>query len=121
MNRNVKTAIIVGCIAVALIVIVPLVIGAIGGWGFYGMMGPGMMGPRGGIPGLMWLIPLSWLIVLGLIVWAIIALVRGLSGQGAGPGGGDAAMETLKMRYASGEISKEEFEAKKKDLAEGTH
>lgn len=64
------------------------------------------------------------LIFWGLIIWAIIALVRGISGGGCcgmnhGSGNGqkgDNAMNILKERYAKGEISKEEFEKMKKDL-----
>lgn len=64
------------------------------------------------------------LIFWGLIIWAIIALVRGVSGGGCcgighGNGNGqktDNAMNILKERYAKGEISKEDFEKMKKDL-----
>ena len=41
-------------------------------------------------------------------------LMRG--GQHGSAPTGNAAMETLKMRYAKGEITKEEFEQIKKDL-----
>jgi len=61
----------------------------------------------------------------GLIIWAIIALIRGGFGRGrmCGHNSGDDAhrkdkspLEILKERYAKGEIDKKEFEDKKKDL-----
>ena len=57
----------------------------------------------------------------GLIVWAIIAGVRMLSGGHGhschGGSHGDDAMKTLRERYAKGEITKEQFDQMKKDLA----
>lgn len=60
----------------------------------------------------------------GLVIWAIIALVRG--GSGGGCCGShhenhkhnreDDALEILKKRYAKGEVSKEDFDKMKKDL-----
>lgn len=61
----------------------------------------------------------------GLIIWAIVAGVRMLSGH-HGPsccGGskghamGDGAETLLRERYAKGEITKEQFEQMKKDLS----
>jgi len=61
----------------------------------------------------------------GLIIWAIIAVIRGGLGKGhmCGHDHGDGAhgkdkspLEILKERYAKGEIEKKEFEDKKKDL-----
>jgi len=59
----------------------------------------------------------------GLVIWAIFALVRGVSGHGCCGGHNHGehkqsnnALEILKERYAKGEISKEEFESKIKDL-----
>lgn len=116
MNNNIKTALIIGGIIIAILVVLPLVLGAISGWpGYgYGMMGPGMMG-FGMMGGFM---PIVMILFWGLIIWGIVALVRGV----ALPGGtessrqADSALEILKRRYARGEISKEEFEEKKKDL-----
>ncbi|MGC1402255.1 MAG: SHOCT domain-containing protein, partial [Thermodesulfobacteriota bacterium] len=83
------------------------------GWG----MGPGMMG--WGNMG--WFGPIFMIIFWVLLVVLIVLLIRWLlsSGQGAnrGHGGGESALEILKKRYARGEIDKEEFEAKKKDLS----
>jgi len=64
------------------------------------------------------------LIFWGLIGWAIFALVRGGMGHGgccgshhSGHGNEKTPLDILKERYAKGEINKEEFEAKKKDLS----
>lgn len=68
----------------------------------YGMMGGGM-----------------W--ILGFIFWiliivGLILLIKYLWGGAGIRGGQESALEVLKKRYARGEISKEEFEEKKKDL-----
>jgi len=82
-------------------------------WGYgygYPMMGYGF-GWLGAIFGIVWAIILV-LIIVGIIRW-----VRG------GPYGHhrhffneNTALTILKERYARGEIDKEEFESKKKDL-----
>ncbi len=59
--------------------------------------------------------------ILGLIFWIllIIGLVLLIKYLWAGRGdkrGEESALEILKKKYARGEISKEEFEEKKKDL-----
>ncbi|HBR71274.1 MAG TPA: electron transporter RnfE [Candidatus Moranbacteria bacterium] len=70
----------------------------------------------------------GWIFMLlfwGLVIWGIFALVRGGMEHGCwgnhdhGEHRGDKnsnALEILKQRYAKGEINKEEFEMKKKDL-----
>ncbi len=117
MDKNVKTALIIGGIIVAALIIVPSVVGAVSGWqgGGWGMMGPGMMGGFGWG----WFMPVFGILFLGLIIWAVIALVRGVSQPGGSDSGSshpDSALEVLKKRYARGEIDKEEYEGKKKDL-----
>lgn len=118
MNKDVKTALIIGGIIVSVLIILPLVFGLIWGWhgGGWGMMGPGIMGGFGW----MWFMPIFFIIFWGLVIWGIVALVRGLSGSrgsDSAPPTADSALEVLKKRYARGDISKEEYEEKKKDLA----
>lgn len=58
-----------------------------------------------------WLtMPLFWGSIILLVVW----LVREASSHDTQHG--NKALEILKERYAKGEISKEEFDSKKKDL-----
>ncbi len=62
-----------------------------------------------------WMI-IVWVLIIALIVWGVIALVkRGSSAlytsQKHDP------MDTAKVRYASGEISKEEYEEIKRNLS----
>jgi putative membrane protein len=58
----------------------------------------------------LWML-LSWLLPVALIVAAIYVLAR--PGQGTRE---KTALDILKERYARGEIEKEEFEQKKRDL-----
>lgn len=73
-----------------------------GGWD-YG----NMMGWAGG--GIMMIV--FWALFIILIVW----IVREVSGKHSHLNS-STALDILKERYAKGEINKEEFETKKKDL-----
>jgi putative membrane protein len=59
--------------------------------------------------------------ILGLIFWilviiGVVLLIKYLW-EGSRARGEESALEILKKKYARGEISKEEFEEKKKDLS----
>ncbi len=117
MDKNVKTALIIGGVIVAVLIVLPLVFGLISGgqYGGWGMMGPWMMGGFGWG----WFMPIFMIIFWGLVIWGIVALVRGLSGSrgsDSAPPTADSALDILKRRYARGEINTAEFEEKKKDL-----
>ena len=58
------------------------------------------------------------ILFLVVIIIAVVWAIRYFTGQrqiGSTPGG-DSALDILKRRYANGEIDKQEFEQKKKDL-----
>jgi putative membrane protein len=62
-----------------------------------------------------WMIIL-WVVVVGLIVWGVVALAkRGTSTSDTSQK--HDPLDTAKERYAKGEISKEEFEEIKKNLS----
>ena len=117
MNKNTKLALIIGGTLLILAVILPMVLGAIFGWRGttlgWGMMGPGMMGFGWG-----WFMPIFMVVFWGLVVWGIIALVRGLGGCCVSSQRDDkeSALDILSKRYAKGEINREEFEVKKREL-----
>lgn len=69
-----------------------------GGWG----MGPGML--WGG---------LLWLVIIGLLVWAVIAFTSSSRRRTAD----DEPVEILKQRFARGEITEAEFEQARRRLA----
>ena len=73
----------------------------------YGWGAGSMIGWFGG--GVMMIV--FWVLFIALIVW----VVREVSGKNARSS--SQALDILKERYAKGEIDKEEFDSKKKDLS----
>jgi putative membrane protein len=61
--------------------------------------------------GMMAMMFLFW----ALVIFGLLVAIRWLVGRG-GSDKGDPAMRILRERYARGEINKEEFEARRKDL-----
>ncbi len=81
-----------------------------GGFGFGGMLFGGLM------------MLVFWVLVVGGVIWLVVTLARGgQAGIAAQPNAGRTApgqtpLDVLKMRYAQGDISKEQFEQLKRDL-----
>ena len=71
-------------------------------WGMWGAWGFGML--------------LMMLVFWGLIIVGLALGIRWLVSQGR-ESRSDTAMDILRQRYARGEINKEEFEARKRDLS----
>jgi putative membrane protein len=67
---------------------------------------------------LMMLMPLVWIVLLGVIVWVVVRLVRpGVGGQG-GTAHRETAQEILDRRYASGEIDADAYTEARARLAD---
>jgi putative membrane protein len=121
MSKGLKVAAIVGGVLVGILIILPLIWAGFSGWrgGGWGMMGPGwgMMGP--GMMGFGWgWMPLLIIVFWGLVIWGIVAAVRSSRhGCGHGASTNESALDVLKVRYARGEITKREYEEKKRDLS----
>lgn len=115
MNRNQSTTLIIGGVILAILVF--LILGFLLFWGFrgagFGMMGPGMMGGYGA----MFLVPIIIIVILGLIIWAALTAAQKSSvSNDATVNKTETPLDILKRRYAQGEIDKEEYETKKRDL-----
>ena len=117
---------IVGIVLV--VVLIVLLFGGVGmmGLGGFGMMGPGMMGGYGGYGGMMGgygfnpfgmiLSFVFWALIIGGGVLFVVWLARNAGRTTLGASSGDAPLDILKVRYAKGEITKEQFDAIKQDL-----
>ncbi len=121
MDKKLKIGLIIAGALLTILVISTLITGLASGWEScesemeeYGMMVPWMMGGFG----IGWLAPVVWIVIVGLIIWIVIALARGAGKSSqTGLGKQPSALEILQQRYARGEIGKEEFEQKRKDLS----
>ncbi len=87
-------------------------------WHGYGQgSGSGMMGWGYGMGWFgMILMALFWVAVIVGIILLIRWIFVSTGTRGRGTTSADSALEILKRRYARGEINKEEFDQKKKDL-----
>lgn len=56
-----------------------------------------------------------WILSWGLIIFGVVALVRGISGNSGGSSP-KSALDILEERYARGEIDREEFERMRREL-----
>jgi putative membrane protein len=96
------------------------------GWGMMGGWTSGMMhgwgfAPFGGIGMiLIWLVPVFF---LGLVILGIVGLVRGFTSGGGGKAGTHQRVETqpsareiLQVRYARGEIDREQYQTMIADI-----
>ena len=64
------------------------------------------------VGGLMWII---WILVIVAIIFVVTWFIRQPRPPVKGEGG-ESALEILRKRYARGEIDRDEFERRKKDL-----
>jgi putative membrane protein len=65
-----------------------------------------------GMSGMMGLMVLAWVLVIGAIVAGVWWVLRN-----ARPSPRHDALDILRERYARGEISREEYESRRRDLA----
>lgn len=79
------------------------------------MMPWGMFGWGAGAFGMVFML-LFWALLIAGVVLVVKWLVEQGRPGGAPAPGGESALEILKKRYARGEIDRDEFEAKKRDL-----
>lgn len=108
MKRNSKAALIVAAV-IALVVAMPLLMNQAHSeshWEDGHMMDFGGWG---------WLMMLMMIVFWGLIVWAVIWAIGAFTHSDGKRD--DSAVEFLRRRYAAGEISREEFEAKRGHLS----
>jgi putative membrane protein len=81
--------------------------GMMGGWGGYGGYGYGIFGM------------IIWVVILIAVVALVVWLVRSLAGPGMHhlpPPRRSSGLDVLEERYARGEINRDEYLQKKKDI-----
>ncbi len=118
-----NTGTILGVILV--VVLVVLLLGGAGmmGFGGFGMGGyggyGGMMGGYGGygfnpLGSILSLV--FWALIIGGVVLLVVWLARNAGRTSFGTSESESPLEILKARYAKGEVTKEQFDAIKRDL-----
>jgi putative membrane protein len=80
-----------------------------------------MMNGWGGMGGGGWLLAVLLIVLVAALIVGVVFLVRGLGGGVTGggmpqAGARESPQDVLKRRYAAGEIEREEYEQKLRDL-----
>ncbi len=121
--KNTGTALVVVLVVVLLLLLVSGVgMMGFGGFGMGGMMGGyggyRMMGGYGWNPLGVILSLIFWALIVGGIVLLVVWLLRnpGRVSLGASSGVDTSPLDILKVRYAKGEITREQFEGMRHDL-----
>jgi putative membrane protein len=81
------------------------------------MMDGGMMDGMMGGGAFMWFWAIFAVLVLALLVVGVVWLVRTLASPG--PGATSSARQELDLRYARGELTREEYQLRRTDLEGG--
>ena len=105
-------------VALALLFVLPPVFGGMGYGGMGGGYGPMMGGQTGGAAVSGWVVAAALLVRL----LGIVALVAGgylLYRAFAGSSGDDAALGELRLAYARGDLTDEEYERRRERLGDG--
>jgi putative membrane protein len=66
--------------------------------------------------GYMWFGWIFWLMLVGVIVWAVITIVNRPQGRAQNTQPGESAIDILKKRFAKGEVTKDQYEEMKNTL-----
>ena len=106
-------------VALVILLVVALALSStMGGMTGHGMMGPAFMGRGGGwMWGVgMWVGGLAMLVFWGALIVGAVLIVRHLGGGLPERDVRTSPLDILKRRYASGEITREQYEQMRKDL-----
>lgn len=127
---NKKTATITGLIALGLILVTTVIFYGQSSWGmgtmglWHGNMMGGMMGGSGmmgfGLLGFLFMF-LFWGGIIALAVWLVSLLFPGSAAASTAASSEDdrpaqSALEALKLRYAHGDLSRDEYQQMRQDL-----
>ena len=100
-------------IVIALILLLPILMMAFA-WPMMGMWDGGHMWGWEGQPGSVWVMMLMWLVPLAVVLAVGYLLYRGL--VRSTDRSGDPVLEELRLAYARGELTDEEFETRRARL-----
>ncbi len=108
MNRT-AWATVLGVVALLVLsVVASLLVPLVGGYGYGWGMGPRMMG--GGI-----MMLLFWVLIIIAAIWLVQSVARGANSTRISAPMSESPLDILKLRYAKGEINKEQFDQMKRD------